>query len=389
MNKYELLKLNDNQNGNNSFKSIIGARVDDLIYVIKIMNLKIMLLYLSGFYIYLYSLTPIIGVRMSCFIWKGVKCYYSLAILIFISSIFISISIFLIINLKYSKFHLLFIIIIPIFLFLLDHDDGLQKHGFFNFILFTLLTLLIYCLLSFLKFLYYLYKKNIILLILIFFFLLIFFISLKIYKSYNFICDDWKKGLNNTFIDNESKDYPCSIRIPKNHSCYLFEFGSYFDLTSKYRNTCLDNNILKKEKKLFLNNFKKLKFWKISEKNHFGFPLTNTIDPYDYGTILYKGKKNFQSFIYDNAILMDLYNKNKVKYYPNRPRPEIEVKFENEKGKLIINVHKNITLIKEKKKFMMRNKKYIMYKNVLVMFLDTVSRAHFFRKLIIVKKKVV
>ena len=68
---------------------------------------------------------------------------------------------------------------------------------------------------------------------------------------------------------------------------------------------------------------------------------------------------------------MDLYNKNKVKYYPNRPRPEIEVKFENEKGKLIINVHKNITLIKEKKKFMMRNKKYIMYKNVLVMFLDT------------------
>ena len=86
---------------------------------------------------------------------------------------------------------------------------------------------------------------------------------------------------------------------------------------------------------------------------------------------------------------MDLYNKNKVKYYPNRPRPEIEVKFENEKGKLIINVHKNITLIKEKKKFMMRNKKYIMYKNVLVMFLDTVSRAHFFRKLIIVKKKVV
>ena len=38
---------------------------------------------------------------------------------------------------------------------------------------------------------------------------------------------------------------------------------------------------------------------------------------------------------------MDLYNINKTKYYPDISRPEIEVKFENEKGKLIINVHKN------------------------------------------------
>ena len=162
MNKYELIILNEMQYGKNCIKSIIGARIDNLIYIIKIINLKIMLLYLSGFYIYFYSLTPITGVKMSCFKWKGVKCYDSLAILIVIASIFISISIFLIINLKYSKFHLLFIIIITIFLFLLDHEDGLQKHGFFNSILFTLLTLLIYCLLCFLKFLHYLYKKNII-----------------------------------------------------------------------------------------------------------------------------------------------------------------------------------------------------------------------------------
>lgn len=78
---------------------------------------------------------------------------------------------------------------------------------------------------------------------------------------------------------------------------------------------------------------------------------------------------------------MDLYNKNKTKYYPNKPKPEIEVKFENDKGKLIINVNKNISLIKEREKLIMNNKKTIMYKNILVMFFDTVSRAHFFRKL--------
>ena len=315
---------------------------------------------------------------MRCFRWKGVQCYYSLAILIFISSIFISVSIFLTINLKYSKIHLVLISIISVGLFLIDHNDGIERHGFFNFILFTLIILLIYCFLSFLKFLYYLYKKNIILLIIIIILIIFFFLSFKIYKSNNFVCDNWSKGLNNSFIDNKLKDYPCFIKIPKNHSCYLYKIGPFFDFTSKYRISCLDNNILKKEKKHFLNNFKNLKFSKLSKKNHFGFPLTNNIDPYDYGTILYKGKKDFQTFIYDNTILMDLYNKNKKKYYPNVPKPEIEVKFENGKGNLFINVHKNRTLIKEREKLILNNKKNIIYKNILVFFFDTVSRAHFF-----------
>ena len=208
------------------------------------------------------------------------------------------------------------------------------------------------------------------------------FTSFKIYKSYNFNCDNWIKGLNDSFIDNKSKKYPCSIKIPKNHSCYLSEIGPYFDFTSKYRPTCLDDNILKKEKKSILNNFKNLKFSEISENNHFAFPLTNTndCDPYDYGSLCYKGKKDFESFIYDNAILMDLYNKNKNKYYPNVQKPEIEVVFKNEKGKLLINVHKNKTLIKEREKILLKAKNNILYKNVLVMFIDTLSRAHFFRK---------
>lgn len=233
---------------------------------------------------------------MKCFNRIGIKCFYLLAILIFISSIFISISTFLIINLKYSKIHLFIIAILSIAIFLIDHSDGIQSHGIFNFILFTILSLLIYCFLYFLKCLYYLYKKNIIFLIIIIILILFFFKSFKIYKSNNFVCDNWKKGLNNSIIDNKIKDYPCSIKIPANHSCYLFKIGPYFDFTSKYEISCLEHNILENEKKHFLKNFINLKFSKISKNNHFGFPLTNTIDPYNYGTILYKGKRNFQSF---------------------------------------------------------------------------------------------
>lgn len=237
---------------NNSFILIKPERRIDFIYIIKKINLKIVILYLLGFYFYILSLTYVNGVEMRCFKSKGVQCYYTLAFLTFVSSIIISISIFLIINLKYSKIHLLIIIIKYIFLFNFDHNDGIQKHGIFNFIAFTLLTLLIYFFLNFIKFLYYLYKKkNIVLLILIISFIIFIIISFKIYKSNNFNCDNWVKGLNDSYIDNKLKDYPCSIKIPNNHSCYLSEIGQYFDFTSKYRKTCLDNDILKSEKKNF------------------------------------------------------------------------------------------------------------------------------------------
>lgn len=56
---------------------------------------------------------------------------------------------------------------------------------------------------------------------------------------------------------------------------------------------------------------------------------------------------------------MDLYNKNKDKYYPNQPKPEIEVIFRNNQGKIRINVERNETLIKERKNKI--NERNLMY----------------------------
>jgi hypothetical protein len=100
---------------------------------------------------------------------------------------------------------------------------------------------------------------------------------LKKYKLKSFNCDNWSKGLNDSSIDNISKDYPCLIKIPSPHSCYLQEIGQYFDLSKKYRPTCLDPNILKKEKNNFLKDLKELKYYNISKKNHFGFPLIKVL----------------------------------------------------------------------------------------------------------------
>ena len=306
----------------------------------KIHNYNIIILYNIGIIFYIFSLTNINGVDMRCFKWKGVQCYYSLAILTLISSIFISISIYKIIFYKYNKINLLLIFIIYLFLYLIDHNDGIQKHGFFNFIGLIFASLFIFCLLCCIKFLNYLYfngKRYIIFIISILIF--ISYIFLRIYETNNFNCDYWIKGLNNSFIDNLSKNYPCNINIPKPHSCYLSQIGPFFDFSAKYKPSCLDEKILKNEKNIFLKTYDKLNFSNISKNNHFGFPLTNNddINPYEYGILCYPGTKSFQEYVNSNVILMDLYNENKTKYYPNKPKPEIEVYFKGDYGKLIIN----------------------------------------------------
>jgi hypothetical protein len=221
------------------------------------------------------------------------------------------------------------------------------------------------------------------------FFIILFFISLStvflffnLYKLNHSSCRSWAKGLNDSYIDNTSKDYPCLINIPENNNCYLSEIGKFFDLTPKYRPTCLDNELLKRQSTYYLKSLKNynIKYYNISNKNYFGYPMTNN-DKYsiaEFGNTFIKGKKDLEKELHKNLILMDLYIKNKNKYYPNVTTPEIYVRFKRGKGKVKIKIHKNKTLLKERIKNNYKNK--LMFKNVIIMFFDTISRAHFFRK---------
>ena len=199
----------------------------------------------------------------------------------------------------------------------------------------------------------------------------------------HFSCNNWAKGLNDTYIDNTSKDYPCLINIHKDNSCYLSEIGKYFDISSKFWPFCLDNELIQYQKKYFLNSIKKydIKYHNLSKKNYFGYPTTNN-NKYSikkFGNTLSRGKMNLEEELFKNIIFMDLYLKNKTKYYPNEPKPEVYVQIKKGRGKIKIKVQKNETLIKEREKTRNYNNKS-MFQNVIIMFFDTISRAHFFRK---------
>ena len=342
---------------------------------------KIIILYISGVIFYCISLTHLSGIGMRCFFWEGEKCYYALGILISISSFLTSLAIYIIFFKKYKSLHFLNICIIYTFLYLIDHNAEIVKHGLFNFILFIITTFTILLFICYCHLLFYLIKKR------KYFIFFIFsipfpalFILLKIYKLTHFSCNNWGKGLNNTFIDNLSKNYPCNIILPKPHSCYLSEIGHFFNFVDRYTPTCSDSKLIQFEKEKFLKDLEKLKYLNISNKMDFGYPLTNNekYNPNKFGCIFSSGNISFEEFINENIILLDLYNKNKSLYYENTSKPEIEVHLNKEDGKILINISRNETLVKEREKSINKNK--IIYKNVLVMFFDTLSRSHFFRK---------
>ena len=339
------------------------------------------MLYVTGAIIYSISLTHLSGVEMTCFYLDGNNCYYAIGTLILISSLIMSIVIYIIIYKKYKKYHLIIISIIYTILFIIDHDSGLIKHGIFNIISFLIITFILFIFILFFRFLIILMRnRNYFIFLILSIVFPSLFISLKIYKLSHFSCDYWAQGLNDSYIDNLNKDYPCNIIIPHPHSCYISELGHFFDFVDKYSPNCQDAKLMQNEKKKILKDLENLKYFNISQKTDFGYPLTNNdqYNPNLFGCMISPGNINFEDYIKQNIILLDLYDKNKSLYYNNISQPEIEMHLNNEGGKIIIKIQKNETLINERKKVI--NHRKILYKNVLVIFFDTLSRVHFFRK---------
>ena len=94
------------------FKPISQSENEISIILKKRKIFRFEILYIIGTIFYLLSLHHINGYEMSCFYKKGVKCLFMIAKLIFISSIFFSLSIFIIkisFIIYYNDFYIFYI----------------------------------------------------------------------------------------------------------------------------------------------------------------------------------------------------------------------------------------------------------------------------------------
>ena len=204
--------------------------------------------------------------------------------------------------------------------------------------------------------------------IIIFIFTLILFNIL--YKKHILNCEDWPKGLNNTFIENNSKKYGCQITFPKRCPYNVFKY--FLDYTKFTRKECKNIYIDAKKKILELSKSPYINDSSI----HIGFPLTNkdpvcNLDFIDTNNLI-------EEFVLKN--LVDMENKKVLNKKFKKKLPEIEVDFsKNKYGEMKINLNYNKTLSEERK---LLEKKTIPYSNnIIILYIDSVSRVNSLRQL--------
>jgi hypothetical protein len=177
-------------------------------------------------------------------------------------------------------------------------------------------------------------------------------------------CDDWGKGLNNTFIEDDINKYNCKVNFPKKCPYKIFKY--FQDFTKIFHINCSKpkaNNkyiILTHSKSPYINN----------NTNRFGFPLTNKglIGKLD-------GIDDFllKSFVLDN--LFDVDNKT-IKMI----EPELILDFtKKELGEYIIDLKYNKSLSKDRKSLEYKVSPYS--SNIMIIFIDSVSRGNSIRQL--------
>ena len=335
-------------------------------------NIYLYILNFCGLLFYHLGLMPCEKDPSECTIKRGFIFYVKVGVLDFLSSLLYSI--YISITIYYEKYFFHYLYSLPGYIYYIFKYRGTETidHGLYNSIgwasLIVIISIIFLCAFK----LYELFKfknyKAIRFIIIVIIAIIIFYNTLP-----GFSCDFWDVGLNNTRINNDKNIYPCKILLPGKDKCYLKKMEGYLDFSKIFRHSCTSEGVLDGEKKILLNSLSD-KYFGVSKLNHFGYPITIREKYSMYNVV---DLNEYQDLINQNMIKMDLYNNEN---YPNEPYPEVELFFdENNHGKIKINLTKNETLSLERKEI--EKNTHSLFNNVLIVYIDAVSRNLFQRKM--------
>ena len=279
----------------------------------------------------------------------------------------------LIIYKKINKLHLIHIIFSFVLFYSYSHGLDFEDHGYFNFkgyLILFIIFIILFLPINVLIYLIQIKKNKIIILIYIVFLISILILINILFNTYKTDCINWPKGLNNTFLDNNSVKYGCQIIFPKR--CPYNIFRNFLDYTKFVGKKCQKLHIDAKQRILKLSNSPYIN----DRVNHIGYPLTNkdqvcNLDFIDTENLIEK-------FVLKN--LVDMENKGVLnKYYKNKI-PEVEVDFsKNIHGEMYINLNYNKTLSEER--ILLENNSIPYSNNIIILYIDSVSRVNSLRQL--------
>ena len=332
------------------------------------------LINIYGLYNYLYSLKGCKNSRAYCLSYYSMKKINEIVYYILRASISYSI-IFILTFWKLLPFsHFVTITSIYFTLYLYDNGDNFEKHGYYNlygFVCFVLIAITVLLYITYIIKLLIIKAYSKICYILIPTLIIFFIILVKYLFLLN--CTGYHTGLNGMKIDDDKEKYSCFYDYPKN--CYIDILSPFFDY-SLIAGNCKTIRSLKDQKTYFT-------YFLIDEKDYenttrFGFPIT-TNEVFSLRT--QNDVKHFNERVSKNIIDMDKYDNKRS----NKKKPEVILDFsENKNGEIKINIEKDEYLSEKRKKLGEKYKSK--FDNILFIFIDSLSREHFKRKLKKTKK---
>ena len=342
---------------------------DRYIYVLK--NFNFFLFFLISLNFYYKSLKGCQGTQEDCVIqYRDYLGKYLIINLIYSVFIF-SFEIFLCLNKFFPKSNLFFILSIYIIIMYYNRGEDLNHHGTYNIIGYIILSFFFIFIFQFIYFISGIFKKtkkyrilNIIILILFSFIFYKFFFP-------KFLCRNWDKGLGEISIKNNKNQDSCFWKKPK--VCNINLFDGILDLSKIiYPNGCKHG---KNERNYFIKYTNKLyhKYYDFIYPNELNYKYPDDI----FLEVLIKKVRNEILPISNNSNF-DLINNNKKNAY-------VTLHFDKKTnlGEININIIENQTLIKEREKLLYKNTKF---DNILVIYIDALSRQHFLRKMKLTRK---
>ena len=264
--------------------------------------------------------------------------------------------------------HLIYMIIVYSIIICKYYGTNIVEHGKYNFLLFLITSILVFFALLGIYMVYRFSRtiKYLYLIIAIFAFFFCFLVCYNFKNSYesNYSCEKWNIDLNNSYIFEDEKNEKCNLEKIKG-KCYMDKIYNFFDLTLADNIKCENRDINEID-----NFYGMIKNKTLRKYTKFAFPSTININ---------RGNniKNLQHYLFSNIIELESNPKLNNNY-------ETELEFITDankvtKGELKINLIKNQTLSENLRKISAQTDKDSIYDNVLLIFLSSVSRAHFQR----------
>ena len=267
--------------------------------------------------------------------------------------------------------HLIYMMIVYFIMISKNFGTNILNHGKYNFLLFLLSAILIFLLVLGIYMIYRFSRtiKYLYLIITVFAFFLCFLICYNYKYKYeeNYSCENWNVNLNNTHIFEDEKNEKCNLERIKG-KCYMDKILNYFDFTLAENIKCENREENEKE-----NFYSMIKDKNLLKNKIFGFPSTININKEKN----LNNTKNLQHYFFNNLKNLENVDTNEITTKLNI-ETILDFSKDNNKGELKINLIKNETLSKERKNLSNNNS---IYDNVLLIFLSSISRAHFQRAL--------